>query len=409
MIAARTRSARELFHGAVGGLPRSYWVLWVGTLVNKLGAFVVPFLSLYLVRHRGLSVSEAGLLFAVYGAGCVVANPVGGWLSDRYGRRVGMLTGLCGAAGAVLVLGQAREKWELAAAAFGLGLLMDLYRPSVMAIVTDVVAPEDRGRAFNLLYWAINVGFTASPLVAGTLGDAHVEWLFWGDAATTLLCAWLIYRFVPESRPGAEPGAAQDTAGPLAPFADPVFLPYVAVNFLVALLFFQFFVAMPADMAAQGLGAQPFGMAISVNGALIVVLQPLLGSWVERLPRGRALALGTLLTGVGFGMYGWVTTLGGFALGVAVWTVGEVLMSPVNSAIVADLAPEAQRARYQGAYNTAWSLAVLVGPAAGGYALEHVGRRAFWTGVLAVGAVAAWLHLALVPARRARLGERARE
>ncbi len=404
MIAARTRSARELFLGAVGGLPRTYWVLWVATLVNKLGAFVVPFLSMYLVRHRGLSVTEAGALFAVYGAGCVLANPLGGWVSDRYGRRVGMLTGLCGAAVAVLLLGEA-----LAAAAFLLGLLMDLYRPSVMAIVSDVVAPADRMRGFNLLYWAINVGFTASPLIAGALGDAHVKWLFWGDAATTLACAGLVYAYVPESRPEPGPGAAEDRAGPLAPFTDKVFLPFVAVNFLVALLFFQFFVAMPADMSAQGLGTQAFGMAISVNGALIVLLQPVLGTWVERMRRGRALAAGALLTGMGFGLYGWVTTLRGFAAGVAVWTVGEMLMSPVNSGLVAELAPDAQRARYQGAFNTAWSLAVLVGPALGGWALETLGRRAFWTVALAVGVVAAVLHLALVPARRARLGAASRE
>ncbi|MEN9796703.1 MAG: hypothetical protein RL653_399 [Pseudomonadota bacterium] len=409
MIAARTRSAREHLRGAVGGLPRTYWVLWLATLVNKVGAFVVPFLSLYLVRHRGLSVTEAGVLFAVYGAGCVLANPLGGWVSDRYGRRVGMLTGLCGGAMAVLLLGEAEGRGALAGAAFLLGLLMDLYRPSVMAIVTDVVEPPDRMRAFSLLYWAINVGFTASPLIAGALGDAHVKWLFWGDAATTLACAGLVYAYVPESRPEPVSGTEEDRSGPLAPFADKVFLPFVAVNFLVALLFFQFFVAMPADMAAQGLGTQAFGMAIAVNGGLIVLLQPVVGTWVERMRRGHALAAGALLTGLGFGLYGWVTTLGGFAAGVAVWTVGEMLMSPVNSGLVADLAPETQRARYQGAYNTAWSLAVLVGPALGGWALETVGRRAFWTVVLGVGVLAAVLHLALVPARRARLGAAGRE
>ena len=409
MIAARTRSARALFQGAVGGLPRTYWVLWLGTLVNKLGAFVVPFLSLYLVKHRGLTVAEAGVLFTVYGAGCLLANPLGGWLSDRYGRRVGMLSGLCGGAVAVLVLGEARTHAQLAAAAFALGLLTDLYRPSVTAIISDVVAPADRMRAFNLLYWAINLGFAASPLIAGSLGDTHVKWLFWGDAATTLACAWLIYRYAPESRPEPAGGAAADTSGPLAPLGDPVFRPYVAVSFLVAVLFFQFFVAMPADMAAQGLDAQSFGVAISVNGALIVLLQPVLGPWVERLRRGRALALASLLVGLGYGMNGWVTSLGGFALGVAVWTVGEIIMSPINSSIVADLAPESRRARYQGVYNMAWSLAVLVGPALGGYGLERLGRGPFWTAAGGVGAVAAVLHLLLVPARRARLGAASRE
>ncbi len=409
MTAAWTRSARTFLQQAVGGLPGTYWVLWGATLVNKLGAFIVPFLSLYLVKHRGLGVAEAGGLFSLFGLGSLVANPLGGWLSDRYGRRVGMLTGLCGAAGAVLLLGRAEGRAQLAAAAFGLGLMMDLYRPSVMAIVADVVPREDQPRAYNLLYWAVNVGFAASPLVAGALGERHFDWLFWGDAVTTLLCAALIWRFAPESRPEAAARDAARDGRPLVALADPVFLPYLGVNFLVALLFFQFFVAMPADMAAQGLGEQPFGVAISVNGALIVLLQPLLGERVGRMARGRALAAGALLTGVGFGLFGWVHSLAGYAAGVAVWTLGEILMAPVNSSIVADLAPEAQRARYQGAYNMAWALAVLVGPAAGSWVLQQWGRSVLWGGCLLVGVLAAGLHLLLVPARRARLGGLARE
>jgi len=408
VTAAWTRSARTFLQSSVGGLPGTYWVLWLATLVNKLGAFIVPFLSLYLVKHRGLSVSEAGALFSLFGVGSLVANPLGGWLSDRYGRRVGMLTGLCGAAVAVLLLWLAEGRVQLAAAAFLLGLVMDLSRPSVMAIVADVVRREDQPRAYNLLYWAVNVGFAASPLVAGSLGERHFDWLFVGDAATTLACAALIWRFAPESRPAPVDGMPNE-GGPFVALRDAVFLPYLAVNFLVALLFFQFFVALPADMAAQGLGEQQYGMAISVNGVLIVLLQPMLGARVERMRRGTALALGALLTGAGFGLYAHVSSLAGFAAGAAVWTLGEILMAPVNSSIVADLAPEAQRARYQGAYNMAWSLAVLVGPVTGSWVLEHLGRTALWNGCLGVGAVGAVLHLLLVPSRRRRLGALARE
>ena len=282
MTAAWTRSARTFLQPALGGLPGTYWVLWVATLVNKLGAFIVPFLSLYLVKHRGLSVAEAGALFSLFGLGSLLANPLGGWLSDRYGRRVGMLTGLCGAAVAVLLLWRAEGRTQLAGASFLLGLLMDLYRPSVMATVADVVPREDQLRAYNLLYWAVNVGFAASPLVAGALGERHFEWLFWGDAASTLLCAGLIWRFAPESRPEAAARESGGDGGPLVALRDGVFLRYLGVNFLVALLFFQFFVALPADMAAQGLGEREFGMAISVNGVLIVLLQPLVGGRVGR-------------------------------------------------------------------------------------------------------------------------------
>ena len=30
------------------GFPRTFWLLWAGTIVNRLGGFVIPFLALYL-------------------------------------------------------------------------------------------------------------------------------------------------------------------------------------------------------------------------------------------------------------------------------------------------------------------------------------------------------------------------
>ncbi len=44
------------------GLPRTYWLLWLGTLVNRLGGFVIPFLTLYLTSQRGIAVSQAALM-----------------------------------------------------------------------------------------------------------------------------------------------------------------------------------------------------------------------------------------------------------------------------------------------------------------------------------------------------------
>jgi len=49
----------------VGGLPRSFWALWAGALVNRVGTFVVPFLALYLTQRRHLAVSAAGFVVSL--------------------------------------------------------------------------------------------------------------------------------------------------------------------------------------------------------------------------------------------------------------------------------------------------------------------------------------------------------
>ena len=65
-------------------LPRVYWTIWLGTLVNKLGSVVVPFLALYLTQERSLSKAWAGLLISLYGVGAILAGLTGGMLADRY-------------------------------------------------------------------------------------------------------------------------------------------------------------------------------------------------------------------------------------------------------------------------------------------------------------------------------------
>lgn len=68
-----------------GGLPRSFWVLWTGTLVNRIGMFVEPFLALYLTSARHLSLATAGAVLAAYGAGSVPSQPIGGALATGSG------------------------------------------------------------------------------------------------------------------------------------------------------------------------------------------------------------------------------------------------------------------------------------------------------------------------------------
>ena len=68
-------------------LPRPFWVLFAGTLVNRVGGFVLIFLAIYLTEERGLNPAQAGAVVAAYGIGAIGAGPIGGALSDRIGRR----------------------------------------------------------------------------------------------------------------------------------------------------------------------------------------------------------------------------------------------------------------------------------------------------------------------------------
>src|SRR5438045_2322084 len=88
-------------------LPRPAWILFLGTFLNKFGAFVIPFLVLYMTR-QGYSPAEAALAIGAYGAGNFVASGLGGYLADRIGRRKTIALSMFSGAIAMILLSQAR-------------------------------------------------------------------------------------------------------------------------------------------------------------------------------------------------------------------------------------------------------------------------------------------------------------
>lgn len=402
------RAFRQAIQSTFSGFPPLFWWLQLGTLINRVGGFVVTFLSIYLTRERGLTIAQAGVVVALYGAGTIPAGLVGGTLADRLGRRTTLLLSLVASAGAMTVLGFTREPGPIAVAALLLGLTGDLYRPAVSATIADIVPARDRVRAYALHHWTVNLGFCIAPVLAGFMASRSFLALFIGDAATTLLYAALVWVRIPETR---SPRTGQDSSPELrfrdvvVAMRDPAFVPFLALTFCLALIFLQGFVTLPLDMQLHGIPPSTFGALIATNGVLIVFLQPFVSGWVRRFRRSRVMAVAALLVGAGYGLTGLVGTPGLYAVSIGIWTLGEIANMPTGNALVADLAPADARGRYQGAYQMMWGLGFFAAPLVGSVMLERLGSRWLWGGCFVLGSLVAIGHLLIADARRRRLAE----
>jgi MFS family permease len=385
------------------GLPRAFWILCGGALINRLGSFVVPFLAIYLTTVRQVGVEAAGFTVALHGMGSFVASPLGGVLADRIGRRRTMLVALLSGAAAMAHLGLARAPAHIAFAAFILGLAGDLYRPAVSAAIADVVPPADRARAYGLLYWAINVGFAVAVSVGGLLATRHFLLLFAGDALTTLIFAGIVWSCVPETRPPGPPHAGEASVLP-----DARFVVFLLVTLAISCVLQQAAVALPIDMLARGVSARAYGMLMAFNGVLVVLLQPPLSRWTASWRRRPALALSSLLVGTGFALNSLARGAAGYAVAICTWTLGEIVMSGVGPAAVAGLSPTGRRGAYQGFYQMAWSGSAFVAPIVGSIALARLGSGPLWTACLLVGAGCALGQMAMPFLEEAR-GARSEE
>ncbi|WP_338064358.1 MFS transporter [Thermoactinospora rubra] len=397
MTSSVTSSVTGFVAGKVGGLPRPFWALWGGTLVNRLGTMVLPFIGVYLTQARGLSPAASGAVMAVFGAGSLASQLVAGVLTDRIGRRATLSGGMLATGATLLALGYSSSLPAILAAMFVLGLVVDAYRPASNALVADLVSPEDRPRAYGLLFWAVNLGYAVGMTAGGRLAELGFTWLFWIDAVSSVVFAVLVWRAVPETRP--ERGG--DGKGLAVVLRDRLMVAFTLVVLGNALVYLQTVTMLPVAMAGAGLTTGQFGLAMALNGVLIVVVQPLVSDWLGRRDLARTMALGLAVMGVGFGLTAFVTTTAGLAFTIAVWTAGEIVTAGIAGTVVAVLAPPHLRGRYAGLFGFAWAAASVLAPLLGGALLE-VGRHALWFSVGAAGLLSAAGMLALGPAIRKR-------
>jgi len=385
-VASLRRAARE----TVSGLPREFWWLWTSTLVNRLGAFVATFMALYLTIDRGYSASYAGLVASLHGLGGVVSSLGGGVMTDRLGRRPTLLIAQSSTAVSVALLGFVHDPVAIAAVAFLVGMASNASRPAVQAMMADIVRPEDRVRAFSLNYWAINLGFAVSSMAAGFIAEFSYRAGFLIEAGMTGLCAVVVFLKLPESRPvvGVSKGAKEDV-GLVAVVRDKRYMGVVGLSFLVALVFQQGSVGLPVAMGQAGFTPADYGMAIAVNGVLIVALQIPVTRFIERRDPRRLLVVSSLLAGYGFGLTAFAGSVGVFALTVCVWTLGEMVNAPTQTGLVVRLSPVHGRGRYQGVYTLSWSLAALVAPLMSGVVIDRFGAEWLWGVCAVVGSAAA--------------------
>src|SRR6266498_2119752 len=165
-----------------------------GILINRLGTLVEPFLALYLVAVRGFPVAAAGGVLAVYALGSMISEITGGLLADTLGRRATLTAGMLANGACLIALGYVTAAPAVIAMTFAAGATTDTYRPAAQALVADLIPAAGRARAYGLISWAANLGFSAAMLSGGVLARAGFRWLFWADALTCAAFAALAWR-----------------------------------------------------------------------------------------------------------------------------------------------------------------------------------------------------------------------
>lgn len=388
----------DAYQRAVSRYPKQLWILVAGSFIQALGwGLVFPFFTLYFRQQLGISMTSVGILLSIFSVGNIAGQLISGVLTDRFGRRPVILVTTFMHPLLMLAMIPGRSFVYFAVVGFVLGLFDEAFSPAANAMIADLVEEPDRLGAYSALRIARNLGVVFGPAVGGYVASISYAYL-WAGAAIFLVAFFFIALFFLDETFGGVTTVERGGYGVV--LADRLFIRFLVISTLVFVFVNQMALTLPVYLKEYaGLGERVYGSLFSVNAAMVVLLQLPVARLVTPLAPGRALAMGSLLYGIGLGMYAFTRSFAWALVAMVVLTLGEIVMSPVLSSYVAALAPEEHRGKYMSAFGLSFSgVAALIAPPLGG-ALYELNGAFVWYAAFLFLVIAAGAYLKLPPAR----------
>lgn len=363
------------------GLSPEVWWLSLITFVNRFGAMVIPFLSIYLNESLGISIDKVAWVMAAYGLGSVVGSYLGGKLTDRIGYyKVILLSLACTGINFLWVM-HIQDFWMICLSFFILITLADMGRPGFFVALSAYSKPENKTRSLTLLRLAINLGMGAGPMIGGFLiGTLGYKSLFYADGVTCLLAALLMI-YVLHPKKVKEMDKEVVVAHPVVPEKDRTYLYFIIGLCFFAMAFLPIFTVVPLYYRAiYTISEFNIGAIIGLNAFLIVVLEMPLIAWLQNknLNNIQLTIIGILFTGLSYLALIWETWIGVVVIAIILLTIGEMIGFPFSNKFAFDRSKIGKQGAFMGLYTMAFAIANIFAHTISLQIVAHYGFTMVW-------------------------------
>jgi len=377
MIKAATQTYRE----AYTGLSRSTWLLSFIMFVNRSGTMVVPFMTLYLTSpEQGYSISKAGYVVGLFGAGSLVGAWIGGRLTDTIGFYRVQFATLLGGGILFIVLGQMSNYPMICLFSFLVSFVNEAFRPANSTAIAFYSKEENRTRSYALNRLAINLGWAFGGAMGGILAGYNYQLLFWVDGITNIVAAFLLLVFLRKA--GRAASRTQQESIPARPaYRDRTYMIFILLCMAFACCFFQLFTNLPVYFKKELHLSEPFiGMLMALNGILIALVEMVLIYKLEKRNRNTTyITAGMILVGLSFLLL--IIPAAGIAIAIGMIilvTFGEIFSMPFMNSYWISRTQSSNRGQYAALYTMAWSAAQIIGPVGGAQLADRFGFTVLW-------------------------------
>jgi DHA1 family tetracycline resistance protein-like MFS transporter len=366
-------------------------IIFLTIFVNLVGfGIIIPLLPFY-AQTFGASPLVIGLLFASFSLSQLVASPILGDLSDRWGRRPVLIFSLLGTVVSFVMLALATSLSMLFAARIVDGLSGGNIT-TARAYIADITTEENRAKAFGLLGAAFGLGFIVGPGLGAALSRISYTAPIWAAAAITVVATAVAFLWLPETVHRAHAGGRS----PWRALAELWQRAHLRVLFTIDFAYWTAFAVYQTTFALFGarrfgFDASHTGYLLSAFGVLGVVVQgAMVGPIVATLGERRTLAVGLLFAAVGWGGSAVTHSLPVFVLMLVPGAIGIGLCNATLSSLVSKSAGSHEQGRVQGAAGGLESLGRTIGPVWGNGSLQKYGEGTAYgsAAIVLVGAAA---------------------
>jgi MFS family permease len=364
-------------------MPRALWLLVIGMAVNATGSsFLWPLNTIYIHEHLGKSLTVAGFVLMLNSAATVVGNLIGGYLFDKIGGYKSIILGI----GITIMALFGLTIWNgwphyiilLIIVGFGSGIVF----PSIFAMA-GTVWKEGGRKAFNSIYVAQNVGVALGSALGGFVAAYSFDLIFLANAllyTVFLGIAFFGYRGI-QAVSHAQSTILQENV---------VIKNRTKLNALLILClgymlcwigYSQWASTISAYTVELGIPLNQYSLLWTVNGALIVLGQPIMNRVVKAFEKNLKLQIeiGMVIFIGSFIVLSGAQQFSGFLTAMVILTIGEMLVWPAVPTIADSLAPKGREGFYQGIVNSTATGGRMIGPLLGGLLVDYYGIPALFT------------------------------
>ncbi len=375
----------------------SFFVLLLTAFSAMLGMGIIsPFLPKFASDH-GANGFWMGMIFAGYGFSRGIIMPVIGNISDKYGRKIFVLTGLLIYSLISLAYPLVESIYMLTLVRIIHGFATGMIMPIIMAYIGDISVQGTESKSTGMMNMMFYFGLATGPIMGGVINKYFgFDHIFYTMSVLGLISFFTVYFFLPDSR---------KYISDISP--DPVliselfkydFIKAVLIIAVVCTLLMGVFISfLPSLAESLNIGTLHIGFILTLGIFLAGALQPFFGKIADRLdPLGKLIQVGI---GVSVSMLAILSfpecpDFKALLIVAGFIGIGASMSTPALTGISVRIGKSTGMGKWMGTIQAAMSLGLVITPLIAGIIFDYLGIKAvfYLVGLIAFFGGLGYLH-----------------